>query len=76
MKKYLPMKIHSVYYGYCWWWGKKIFCKGGYIVPMSEHYPKCQTLYGKAIEPAYPESWHKSNLKYRVYGKNWNTKHE
>lgn len=76
MKKYLPMKIHSIYYGYCWWWGKRIFCKGGYIVPMAAHYSKCQTLYGKAIEPVYTASWHESNQRYRVSGCAWKNKHE
>ena len=25
MKKYLPIRIHHIYFGYGWWWGKKFY---------------------------------------------------
>lgn len=48
-----------------YWWGKRIFFRGCYILPMFRHYPDCQTPDGKAIRPEYPESWHQTNDKYR-----------
>ena len=40
MRKYKPIKVFSVHFGYGWWWGKHLFffktCFA--IVPMSFHY--------------------------------------
>ena len=37
LKRYLPIKIFHIFYGYGWWWGKKfIFFRSGlYIVSCS-----------------------------------------
>ena len=25
MKRFLPIRIHHIYFGYGWWWGKKFY---------------------------------------------------
>lgn len=65
MKRYLPIRIHSFKLGYGLWWGKRIFFRGGYVLPMFYAFPGCQTPEGKAIRPEWPESWHRTNDKYR-----------
>ena len=65
MKRYLPIRIHSISMGNGYWWGKRIFFRGCYILPMFRHYPDCQTPDGEAIRPKWPESWHRTNDKYR-----------
>ena len=65
MKRFLPIKIHSIDFGIGWWWGSKLFFKHGVVIPSWYHYRRCQKLSGLAIELEYPQSWHKSNDKYR-----------
>ena len=36
MKKYLPIKIHHIYFSYGWWFGSKAFFPNSFtIVPIS-----------------------------------------
>ena len=67
IKKYLPIRIHSIDYGIGYWWGKRMFFSELVIVPVCKHYHRTQTLEGKAIEPRYVRSWDDNN--YITYGK-------
>lgn len=65
MKRFLPILIHSFRLGNGLWWGKRVFFKGGYILPMSLYFHELQTPEGRNIRPSWPESWHRTNDKYR-----------
>lgn len=66
MKRYLPIKIHSIIFGKGWWWGSKFFFFNEcVIIPSWFHYRYCQKMSGETIVNDFPESWHKSNDKYR-----------
>lgn len=59
MKKYLPIKIHHIYFSYGWWWGNKaFFLKSFSIVPIS--YICTDAIYasnGRIIGHGDTESW-------------------
>ena len=42
MKRFLPIRIHHIYYSYGWWWGRKFYffdiIYGLNIVDMSREY--------------------------------------
>ncbi len=62
MKKYLPIRIFSIHFGYGWWWGKYFFFFGKKaaafaIMPMSYHFNYCDYKSGKAIEDDEIYSW-------------------
>ena len=62
MKKYLPIRIFSIQYGYGWWFGKYFFFFGKKsttfgIVPMYFHHHKCTYENGSAIERGMCNSW-------------------
>jgi hypothetical protein len=60
MKKYFPIRIFSITFGYGWWWGSHFFFlkKGVFaIMPMWFHYNKCEYKNGKAIEGGTTHSW-------------------
>lgn len=62
MKKYLPIRIFSIKFGYGWWWGKYFFFIGKHstafaIMPMCSHLHQCEYMSGKAIEDGDTLSW-------------------
>ena len=62
MKKYLPIRIFSVKFGYGWWWGSYFFFIGKKstafaIVPMCSHYLYSTYKNGKSIEDGGTCSW-------------------
>ena len=62
MKKYFPIKIFSITFGYGWWWGKYFFFIGKHstafaIMPMCNHLHQCEYMNGKAIEYGDTLSW-------------------
>ena len=60
-KKYLPIKIFSVYFAYGWWWGKYFFFfKRFAIVPCWFHLIDCTYENGKSIENGDLYSWSKN----------------
>lgn len=66
MKRFLPIKIFSIDYGYGWWWGKRFFFPGIYIVPSFRHYSRCESgRTHKALLLDWSESWNKTNQIYR-----------
>ncbi len=63
MKKYFPIRIFSIRFGYGWWWGTYFFFFGKHatafaIMPMSAHHGSCTYENGKAIEDGTTHSWH------------------
>ena len=63
MKKYFPIRIFSIRFGYGWWWGTYFFFFGKHatafaIMPMSAHHGSCTYENGKAIEDGMTHSWH------------------
>lgn len=65
MKKYIPIKIFSIKFGYGWWWGKYFFFFGKHatafaILPMCNHLHQCEYMNGKAIEDGDTLSWSES----------------
>lgn len=68
MKKYLPIKIFSIRFGYGWWWGSYFFFFGKHstafaILPMSSHYNKCEYLNGEVINEGDILSWSPSRQR-------------
>lgn len=60
-KRYLPIKIFSIYLSYGWWWGKYFFFfKRFAIIPCWLHLHNCTYEHGKAIENGDTFSWSKS----------------
>ena len=62
MRKYLPIKIFSIQFGYGWWWGSYFFFLGKNetafaILPMYTHFKKCTYENGKAICDGGTKSW-------------------
>lgn len=62
MKKYFPIRIFSIRFGYGWWWGSYFFFFGKKstavaIMPMSSHYKSCTYENGKVIEDGAIASW-------------------
>lgn len=62
MKKYFPIRIFSIRFGYGWWWGTYFFFFGKHatafaIMPMSAHHGSCTYENGKAIEDGDTLSW-------------------
>ena len=52
MKKYFPIRIFSIRFGYGWWWGTYFFFFGKHttafaIMPMSAHHGSCTYENGK-----------------------------
>lgn len=42
LRRYLPIRIHSVYYGAGWWWGNYfVFWTTFAVLPMCWHYKLC-----------------------------------
>lgn len=81
MKKYLPIRIFSIRFGYGWWWGSYFFFFGKKstafaIMPMSSHYNSCTYENGKGIEDGTIASWsderqrEKQEDAFREYEKN------
>lgn len=68
MKRYLPIKVFSTYFGYGWWWGKKVYfipnkstCFA--IVPVS--YICCSLTYesnNKLVGNGDCDSWSEDRL--------------
>lgn len=64
MRKYLPIRIFSIRFGYGWWLGKYFFFIGKHatefaIMPMSSHFHQCTYENGKGIEDGDIMSWSK-----------------
>lgn len=60
-KRYLPIKIFSIYLSYGWWWGKYFFFfKTFAIIPCWLHLNNCTYKNGKAIENGDTYSWSKN----------------
>ena len=62
MKRYLPIRIFSIRFGYGWWWGTHFFFFGKHstafaILPMSSHLRSCTYKNGAAIEDGKINSW-------------------
>lgn len=62
MKKYLPIRIFSIKFGYGWWLGSYFFFFGKHstafaIMPMSFHYNSCTFENGLAINDGDVDSW-------------------
>ena len=81
MKKYFPIRIFSIRFGYGWWWGSYFFFFGNKstdfaILPMSSHYKSCTYQNGKGIENGTIASWSaarqrdKQEYAFREYEKN------
>ena len=81
MKKYLPIRIFSIRFGYGWWWGSYFFFFGKKstefaIMPMSSHYNSCTYENSKRIEDGTIASWsderqrQKQEDAFREYEKN------
>ena len=81
MKKYFPIRIFSIRFGYGWWWGSYFFFFGNKstdfaILPMSSHYKSCTYENGKGIENGTIASWsderqrEKEEYAFREYEKN------
>lgn len=65
LKKYLPIRIFSIQFGYGWWWGSYFFFLGRHdtafaILPMYAHFTRCTYKNGKAIDNGDTESWSNS----------------
>lgn len=70
IKKYLPVRIFSIKFGYGWWWGSYFFFLCSHstafaILPMCAHLDQCTYENGKAIENGDTKSW--SNQRQREY---------
>ena len=69
MKKYKPITIHHLYYGYGYWWGSYFFFIGKHstafaIVPMCrEHQYAIYANNGNIIDNGDTLSWSKSRQK-------------
>ena len=69
MKKYKPIRIHHIFYGYGYWWGSSFFFIGKYsacfaIVPMwLEHRRAIYASNGESIGSGDTLSWSKSRQK-------------
>ena len=69
MKKYKPIRIHHLFYGYGYWWGNYFFFIGKHstgfaIVPMcGDHHRAIYANNGHAIENGDTLSWSKSRQK-------------
>lgn len=62
MRKYLPIRIFSIKFGYGWWLGKYFFFVGKHatafaIMPMYTHLRYCTYKNGKGIEDGMCYSW-------------------
>ena len=60
MKKYFPIKIFSITFGYGWWWGNYFFflkSSAFAIMPMFFHFQNCTYENGKGIEKGTTHSW-------------------
>ena len=62
MRKYLPIRIFSIKFGYGWWLGKYFFFIGKHatsfaILPMCVHLEQCTYEHGKGIEDGDTLSW-------------------
>ena len=74
MKKYLPIKVHHIYFGYGWWWGSKVYFRdkiyggGIFIVPLAK---ECKKMVyannGKLIGDGMVMSWEQSRQR-EAYG--------
>ena len=73
MKKYLPIKVHHIYFGYGWWWGSKVYfydrIHGGlFIVPLAKECTyMVQARNGKTIGHGFVMSW-KESRQMEAYG--------
>lgn len=61
-RKYIPIRIFSIRFGYGWWWGSYFFFLGKHsttfaIMPMSFHYNSCTFKNGLAIKDGDIDSW-------------------
>ena len=68
MKKYFPIRIFSIKFGYGWWWGSYFFFFGKHstafaILPMCSHLHSCTYKNGKGIEDGVIHSWHPERQK-------------
>lgn len=62
MRKFFPIRIFSIKFGYGWWWGNYFFFFGKYkapfvAMPMSSHYTYCTFENGLAINNGDVDSW-------------------
>ena len=62
MKKYLPIRIHSIDFGYGWWWSNYFFFFRKYkapfvALPMCTHWKRCTFENGLAINGGDVDSW-------------------
>lgn len=59
MRRFLPIRIHSICYGYGWWWGSKFyFFSPLYVIAM--HWERRNATYarnGKEISHGRIKSW-------------------
>ena len=63
MKRFLPIRIHHIYYSYGWWWGRKFyfFEDGLYIVSMAkEAFSAIYANNGGTIGNGAVSSWDKT----------------
>lgn len=72
MKKYLPIKIFSIHFGYGWWLGSYFFFFGKHstvfaIIPMSFHHHQCEYMNGNAIDDGDIFSWSPSRQREKSY---------
>ena len=73
MKKYLPIKVHHIYFGYGWWWGSKVYFRdrihgGIFIVPLEKECPIMVYAHnGKVIGNGRVMSWDQSRQR-EAYG--------
>lgn len=71
MKKYRPIRIFSIRFGYGWWWGKYFFFIGKHstafaIMPMSFHHRQCEYMnWLRQLPPQPVKHHHTSNDKER-----------
>lgn len=68
MRKYFPIRVFSIKFGYGWWLGKYFFFFGKHatafaILPMSSHHHNCTYENGKAIDDGDTESWSESRQR-------------
>lgn len=62
IRKFLPIRVFSIKFGYGWWLGKYFFFIGKHatafaILPMYAHLHQCTYENGKGIENGMCHSW-------------------
>lgn len=62
LKKYLPIKVHSIHYGYGWWFGDKVIFFEKHWIPFNIMHICFELKHlgfanGKSIDEGLTHSW-------------------